>query len=242
MDGKRFDAIARALAAWSTRRKFLSGLSGAAAGSALGHVGSATAQGNDSTPTDNLPSDCVDDKGLDDNPHIVSTSNYLYDRMPNPENYLLKENPKYDRPQLPEFIEQIRCLLAQGKQADGWGPPQRAMFMNQLRTVITSFSMGFTGAFFKSESPATPSGDAPAGIRAQVTGDEKSDCKPSGCTADALSTALGCWQGCYANSDCYSKCFNDFVTTYFIGTETTKACVDIVNQWCTGDCCGGCRP
>jgi len=264
MEGKRFDSFTKSLAAWSSRRKFLGGLTGAAAGTMLVRPDRAFAQNATVTEA------CGGGVSTANLNAIQDISSTTLANLPDPADFDDPTNPFVNRPQFPEFVAQIKCILTQGSTAlsDNWTGEQFGFFLNQAKGLISAVSIGFTGSYFSdqpsipiihipiptdtpvpNEPTETPTPNAtifagdPPGVRALLALTPSQVCHGAGCTADVIDTALSCYKTCNEDSTCYSDCFIGFVNQYVIGTTDTPSCIQQIKVACVGDCCGGgCHP
>jgi hypothetical protein len=236
MDGHRFDGLAKSVAAWSSRRRFLGTAAVAATGAGLARFGPVSAASTDLSSV--CGPDASDIRGI-----IQDSSTGLQtDLTNNPPS--LPESSKVNGPQLAELLQQVHCLLAQGSVAasDDWKLAQTRFFLNQAQGLVSAMSVGFTGSFF-SEAPQAERAGAIRALRAL----KKSDiCGHGGCIAGALSDELVCMHNCPTAPDhdkdtCQYGCFITFLRQLFVGTTTpaVDACLPGLVAACEGDCCAG---
>ena len=239
MDERRFDGLAKSVAAWSSRRRFLGSVTGAAVGAAVIKLNSASAQ----TGID-LSGTCGVDapRMLED---IQKLSIPLADDLKGLEiNYSVPVNG----PQFAGLLWQVKCVLEQGRIAtdERWTDGQSRLFLNQAQGLVSAMSVGYTGSFF-SEGHTNERAGA---IRALQAVTKSSVCGQKGCIADALNDELECFHGCHATENdqsntCRYKCFIRFARWLFLGIAATDAtpaivaCLPELAAICTGDCCAG---
>jgi len=243
MDERRFDGLAKSVAAWSSRRRFLGSVSGAAAGAAFIKLNSASAQ----TGVD-LSGTCGDDA-----PNVLGDIQNLSIPLANDlKGLTIDSSDNVNGPQFAELLQQVKCVLEQGRFAtdERWTPAQARLFLNQAQGLVSAMSVGYTGSWFSEAQSAERAGS----LHALQAVNKSLICGNGGCIADALDEELVCVHGCHASENdqtntCSYKCFVTFSRRLFLGlaatdatpaTEPTSAivaCLPALAAICTGDCC-----
>jgi hypothetical protein len=251
MESKKFDAFAKSLATWTSRRRFLGGVTGVAAGSLLSSPQAASAQGpevqdcgpviNNLDTVENTPQN---PEGKTNRMRITGAAAAAFDLLdPNDANgvaFAPKEPGRYPEngARFQDFVKQIRCLLQQEKYADQSAEAFQ-MLLNQSNGLISALTIAYAD-----DQKSLPVESQPK-IHALLTqATETPDtCKSIGCIAEALSTEQGCESDCQQSDTCKNTCQSQFFGT-LIGkgpntNDEPKSCLARIYEACGGGCCHG---
>jgi hypothetical protein len=222
VNSQRFDTLAKSLAAWSSRRRFLGGLAGLAGGSVL--AGRATASAQETSPAN-----------AELLAQIQQESSEALNRLPSPDTLQYPpDDAAPDKPLFYSFALQVQDLFTQGSTAadQQWTDERVQLFLRHTTGLLSAVSIGAADAFFTDEqSDATPSA-----LRTFPNTAGRASKKPTACTSECLTTAQTCIDSCLSDDHCvYQNCYLPFIDCY-VGTKQQEGCIAGFFSGCTGDC------
>lgn len=244
MDGDRFDGFARAIATWTSRRRLVGGLTGAAAGSLLGRRG-VRAQGSDATPTP-TPALLADIAGASEKPNKELTA--LRDAIAA---YQTSQgqafNPLAFDPRLDQFLRDLITLTEKGMNATSWTTEQLYDFLLSISLVVGAVSAG-------GDTDVTLYQFAVTKLGGEATPAVPADCitphRPGTCTASCLdvwvirettllsapSDIMDFILAFYNFLECYVYFGSANVQSGCLASLVDMGCIPEVICGCTGDC------
>jgi hypothetical protein len=230
VNSQRFDTMAKSLAAWTSRRTFLRGVAGVAAGSALLRSATASAQGT-------TPAGCVQPADPKELEASQNESSDALKRLPPLDGFRYPAgSTKPIAPQFFDFVSQVQDLFTQGSHAMTdpcpWTLNRRELFLSQTTGLISAISVGAADAFFTDENPQ----GTPSALRTFPDLTPKKTKKPTQCTSKCLETALSCKDRCGSDRHCvYHDCYLPFIDCY-VGMANQAGCLAAFFNGCPGDC------
>jgi hypothetical protein len=247
MDSKRFDSLTRALARWSSRRRFLGGLSAAAIGGVLPH---ATRAAEEIKP---IPEECG--KPLDEvvRKAIVWLSSDRLQKMA-PSSEFAGDPDLQNNVQFEDYVSRVRCLLSHGAHAD-----EQQLDGDGVRFLISMadglVSAGTVGAadflvLVSDEETPIPDATATATPTSTPTGQPSPTTTPApvgelgSCISQLTKEALQCKFNHLGDEIELYHCYVDFFLA-LIGGADEDSCLKQTAKTChhRHDCClRGCCP
>lgn len=228
MDGQRFDKLAKTLARWTSRRRFLAALGGGAGWLLHQKHGQAQEQSPEAES--------------DGFAQIAERSALALSRLPEVESVV---NQEFDD-RLPVFIGRLRELAEFGSNAGSWNDDQLQGFLTTVRLLPAGVSAG-TDSYL----------DQWARDRINELGGEQCESdpglpdeeivldRPTSCTTPCCVEWAACDHSC-ADTDhnCIVECFWNFIECFtWVGEDgnpctVSSKCLPAILYACAGDCRG----
>lgn len=237
MDGRRFDRFARSLAAWTSRRRVLTGAAAGAAGGLLG-VRRGRAQGEGGPDAEVLQA-------------IADISTELLPRL-DPRNYESEPRPadnylgqQYDPVRLPEFVLRLQNLVTAGTQAASWDSAQLQNFLDTIALIPLAASAGADADVYLHQyaiSELGPGADPPA--TPTVPAECISPHRPGTCTATCLQVWADEALPALAANDAKKivEEFRNFLDCFLLwGSASTECLAPLIDDGCIPQVTCGCR-
>jgi hypothetical protein len=222
VNSQRFDTLAKSLAAWTSRRKFLGAIASVAVGGVVADRPTVSAQGTPLADSELLA-------------QIQQESSDALSRLPSPDTFKYPaDDSAPDKPLFYTFVLQVQDLFTQGSTAadQNWTDERLQLFLRHTTGLLPAVSVGAADAFFSDEqSEATPSA-----LRTLPNMAGQASRKPTKCTSECLKTAQTCIDSCGSDDHCvYQNCYLPFIDCY-VGTKQQDGCITGFFNGCSGDC------